>query len=260
MNNNITKKKYWILKIILITLIITTNIGSISHANILDSINNVFGTPYHNRHSVSQMDKILMSALNNNDLTLAQRAIDNGANVNCYLENQGMPLNIAINKNDFAMANFLLHRGADPEGYILNGNDKHFYIFKCNLDMITFFIDWGVDPSIKNNYNQNLINSLFHRNGTEDEKLKLILYLIKKGVDINHKGNYKILLNGIYSENPTPLMEAIQCHYTNIAHLLINNGADISKKDNKGHTALDYAIMSNNSDLIKTLMDITEKK
>ena len=43
----------------------------------------------------------------------------------------------------------------------------------------------------------------------------------------------------------TPLMIAAACGHVNIIELLIQTGADANSEDGQGHTALDYATMTN---------------
>lgn len=254
---------YW--KVFVLVTVIIFNISGVSHANnIFDSlktIGNIIGDVAATNSAPSQMDELLIEATKQGNTELAQRALDNGAKINCYIDHT-MPLEIAIKNHNFDMANFLLHHGADPEGYIINNNDKHYYIFNCQYDMISFLLDWGVKPNIRDNYNQNLINHVIDGNNmiSQEEKLNLINLLIDKGVNINNKTKAGGLpWSHLAINNSTPLMQAINDGYNDIAYTLINAGADIKLKDGQGRTALDYAIKANNTEMINKLMDLQGK-
>ncbi len=68
--------------------------------------------------------------------------------------------------------------------------------------------------------------------------------MIKAGTDVNKK-----------SVGMTPLMYAARQNRVEIAKLLIENGADVKTKSNRGYTALKYAEMSKAHDAFKIISD-----
>ncbi len=66
--------------------------------------------------------------------------------------------------------------------------------------------------------------------------------MIALGQDVNEKSNGK-----------TPAMYAARYNKVEILKVLVKNGANLSKKCDQGHTAKDYAKLSNAQDVLKYL-------
>lgn len=62
------------------------------------------------------------------------------------------------------------------------------------------------------------------------------------------------------TEYATPLMQSINDNYNDIFYTLLNTGANIKLKDAHGRTALDYAIGTNNTEIIDKLMTMEGRK
>ncbi len=73
--------------------------------------------------------------------------------------------------------------------------------------------------------------------------------LIEEGVDVNQK-----------STGLTPLMFAARHNRADIAILLIEHGANLKAKSDKGYTALKYAQLSNASDVYEVIEKALETK
>ena len=73
--------------------------------------------------------------------------------------------------------------------------------------------------------------------------------MIENGTDINRK-----------STGLTPLMFAARYNKTDIVKLLINKGAKLKVKSDKGFTALQYAKMSKAHDSYSVIKEALEKK
>ena len=72
---------------------------------------------------------------------------------------------------------------------------------------------------------------------------KVAVFLIEKGADINGKSNYG-----------TPLMAAIVKGNKEIAEVLVKHNADVSMTDASGNSALIYAVLFKQYDLIPLLL------
>ncbi|WP_313807245.1 ankyrin repeat domain-containing protein [Flavobacterium sp.] len=72
---------------------------------------------------------------------------------------------------------------------------------------------------------------------------KIAVFLIEKGADINGKSNYG-----------TPLMAAVVKGNKEIAEALVKHNADISLTDASGNSALIYAVLFKQYDLIPLLL------
>jgi ankyrin repeat protein len=73
--------------------------------------------------------------------------------------------------------------------------------------------------------------------------------LIELGADVNEKWN------GL-----TPAMYAAKFNRTEVLIILINNGANLKTKSDKGQTALEYAELSNAQDAQVVIVEELEKK
>ena len=73
---------------------------------------------------------------------------------------------------------------------------------------------------------------------------EMVKRLIALGQDVNEKSNGK-----------TPAMYAARYNKVEILKLLVDNGAKLSTKCSKGHTAKDYAKISNAIEALKYLED-----
>ena len=233
------------------------NISNVE-ASLLSKMLDRVSTPAVSEADSTQIDRILMSAVKKNDIQLAEKAIKEGANVNCYI-NKTMPLGVAIvaNKN-YDMANLLLRNGANVEGFInVKTNVKHLYIFDCDLDFIPFLLDWGVDVNIKGNNNIGLVNRLL-LGPSHTKHSAMLKYLISKGVDIDNAPNKHTYIKGNYVvfNGETALMTAARLNDVECAKILLQAGANYKKRDNRGRTALDYAIENNRLEMINLLMDL----
>ncbi|HLG38461.1 MAG TPA: ankyrin repeat domain-containing protein [Chitinophagaceae bacterium] len=76
--------------------------------------------------------------------------------------------------------------------------------------------------------------------------LELVKLLLEYKADIN--GSEK-------SWRTTPLIEAIEWKHWEVATYLLNNGADINRKDRNGKTALSHAAIHKNFEFVKILVD-----
>jgi ankyrin repeat protein len=105
-----------------------------------------------------------------------------------------------------------------------------------------------IDPNIQDkSLNRNTL--LFV--AVKAKNLELTKFLIEYGADINDKIYY----------SKTALHEAIETEQTNIIELLIDNGADIYAQDDKGQSAVGYALLKEGiiELLIKKGLDVNHK-
>lgn len=79
--------------------------------------------------------------------------------------------------------------------------------------------------------------------------VETVQILIELGADVNEK------CNGL-----TPAMYAAKFNRTEVLVILINNGANLKTKSDKGQTALEYAEFSNAEDAQVVIVEELEKK
>ena len=219
---------------------------------------------------LSEADKLLFYALRNNDWELANRALQEGADVNAYNEDVGLPIDQVLSSTgNYEMIEWLIQNGADPEGWIdfTNGNKgtTHYYIFRSRAADIPFWIDHGIDPNIKNSAGITPINAVLNiaeTSGTFQEQLQAIKYLVEHGADINHKtpNGFFNIHTGTWS-NETPLMWAADKGWVELTQYLLDAGADpnIRGMDNNKQTALDVAMSRDRQSIVKILIQHTKR-
>lgn len=93
-----------------------------------------------------------------------------------------------------------------------------------------------------------LESSPFHLSIVKGD-LETVKKLIELGADVNKKWN------GL-----TPAMYAAKFNRTEVLSVLIENGANLKSKCDKGHTALEYAEMSNAQDAKSVIQNEMKKK
>lgn len=101
-----------------------------------------------------------------------------------------------------------------------------------------------IKKTLKEDLNKKLYNAISNNNAD------LVKELILKGVKVNQKRNLSYELKGV-----TPLIFASYYGYTEVANLLITNGADVNAKDNDGWIALLYTSREGYKELNELLID-----
>ncbi|UJR21184.1 hypothetical protein I4U23_024282 [Adineta vaga] len=153
----------------------------------------------------------------------------------------------AIN-NRIEIAQYLLNKGAkiDASGGALNSTPLHWAVRDGKLDMILFLLSNGAQPELMDGEGFACIHlaSIFGHSA-------IVAYLIAKGQNID-------LLD---KAGMTPLMHAAhKAKGRDPTQLLIRLGASINyqNSDNK-YTALHYAVVGNNAEAIRSLLDCSAK-
>ncbi|BBB91802.1 lipoprotein NlpI precursor [Methylomusa anaerophila] len=197
------------------------------------------------------MNKLLINGVSNNDMSTVKMAVEGGANVNIFGSYYNTVLIMAMEKNNIEMINYLIDHGADvnvhiePYGY-LNGyfeTPLMIAVRANNIDLVKILINAGADinaydPPYKKTP---LFYALFHKN------TDILQYLIAQGADVNFT----------QSDGTTHLMTAAANNKLASAKILLEAGADPTRKNKDGKTALIIAIEKNNKELIDLLLPLT---
>lgn len=144
-------------------------------------------------------------------------------------------ISAACSNNGLDAIKWLVEKGAyiqeSEEGYPLLPR----LFEKGNIEAIEFLLKNGLNPNQKDRWFVNeegdtILIRLTHTHYS-DKVPALVRLLVKYGADINGTNNL----------GQTPLMTAIQTGEPNMVKVLLECGADVSIRDGKGATALDYA-------------------
>ena len=204
------------------------------------------------------VDRLLREASINGDVDLINRAIANGADVNNKSKSGLTPLYAAATRRNKKAVEVLIRNGADinSRGFG-NQTSLHKLAYYGHRDMIEFLINNGADVNAKD---ESGYTPLYH---AADNIIEL---LVSNGADINaqdndgstplHVTSYGIPkaktrarllialgadLNAPDNMGSTPLHHAGGWGRTDVAGVLVANGADLSIKNGDNMTPSQYA-------------------
>jgi len=220
---------------------------------VITNSSNVFARP---------VDDMLSNGVGRNDMDMVKMAVDNGANVNykrdIYVQS---PVHVAIDHKNIDMILYLCQKGALIDvGTIGNGFNKKTELIHAaevdSLDLVKLFVEVGEKVNAADiNGNTPLMTAL-KSYSSRPSILEMVNYLISVKANVNQANN----------DRYTPLMAVANTYSNNnveinieIAKTLLAAGADLSKKDISGNTALQYAVNNNNKEMINLLLPISPK-
>jgi ankyrin repeat protein len=201
----------------------------------------------HRVYSVDMKDEStgmtpLMLASQNGHIHIVEKLVEKGADKNLQNNSGNTPLMLAIiNKHEYIIR-FLLEKGADT-----------------NEDMLFYVLN------MYDNENRSTIVNLLLEHGVKQMPSSTgvtPLYLAVERRDID---TIRVLLDypdaRINDKNPprrhTALIMALKKKYNDVAHLLIDAGADVNLS-NGTFTPLQISIIDNNIEMVKRLLDEPE--
>ena len=176
----------------------------------------------------------LANAVATGDVRLAQRALDEGVDVN-HVGREGMtPLFWAISKQNLEGFRWLLDHGANAntltrwqaaDGQTEIASALALAGVMKDSSYLQALLDHGGDPNVvTNDWEQTPIYAVIMRRGIDNVKL-----LIKYRADLNHQDK----------SLKTPMLEAVSARMYAIALLLLQSGADPTVKDKWGYSTVD---------------------
>ncbi len=191
-----------------------------------------------------------------------KRLIEYGCDVNGRDELGKTPLMYA---ETLEVAELLVEAGADVNAKNEYGNSLLHY--KRDIELVRFFIKNGADVNAKN---ENGFTPLM--GAVERGDVEMVKELIKNGAKVNEVDNMgysalhyvnnpeiaKILIenganvNAKSNDNDTPLMLVDNCR---CAKVLVENGANVKEKNNSNESAIVFAVVKGNHELVEFLID-----
>lgn len=223
--------------------------------------------------SVSAQD--IYEAVTNGDLVMVKEILaENSDLLNEKNSNDLTPLNLACERGQAGIVDFLLNQGADPYlGDRENSQPIHLASISGSIECMDLLLDKGVDINLQDDFGMTpLLFALSRR------QADMAGYIIERGADIDLRANVgwapihlaivtrsdavvKQLLeqgaevNVSLETGMTPLHSAVSYGNTEIAKLLIQHGADIKAENNHGEQPVNMALNPNTYDALVYLVE-----
>jgi hypothetical protein len=193
------------------------------------------------RLSRNDLQGQLLLALGNDDVAEAGRLIEKGANVNTAISSTGQAPVMAA--ESARMAQLLINHGADPRATDTKGGTAlHYAVSRKNApELIRLFASKGVDPNRRGWENA---PAIFVAADYFNEAKAFEPEFIIPGEAEPDKG-----ANAPPGPSPKEVLQA-----------LIDVGADVNARDAYGNTLLMNAVVQDNADMVKLLMELSADK
>jgi ankyrin repeat protein len=192
--------------------------------------------------------------------------IDAKADVNAQNIYGRTPLMNSV--ENLEVAKLLIENGADLAKRDEKGSTAlHMACEEGEVDVVQLLIDAKADVNAQNNdgrtplmwVKEGLLAKLLIENGADlevedDTGSTTLYYACLRGVEVVHiliDAKADVNAQNIYGR--TPLMNSVE--NLDVAKLLIENGADLAKKDEDGNTALHMACDKGVADVVQLLID-----
>ncbi|WP_341812958.1 ankyrin repeat domain-containing protein [Wolbachia endosymbiont (group A) of Cephus spinipes] len=177
----------------------------------------------------TELDKKLLTATENGDLSEVKKFVGQGASVNAI--EVGIfgrkPIHIAAEKNYKDIIEFLLGKGVSVDDTSNYGwTPLHYTASKGCLEVAKFLIDKGASINAQNVYGREPIHI-----AAEHDNKNIIELLLNKGVSVNE----------VDKDGWMSLHWASWNGHLNIIEYLVGKGANVNAKDRNGKTPLDLA-------------------
>lgn len=202
-------------------------------------------------------EKTYFEAIDKGDIMLAQRAVDNGVNINSQNGDNRTPLLYALTKNQPEIANMLINKGADVN---IPDKNNEVPLTQCisniannenvavNTDICKNLVQRGADV----NYSKGEQTPLQLACTTNPEVVKVLM---------DNKADPNLSIETDNTMRGKPLFIAVNNNKTDIANILMNNGADpkvnVVNTENgiKQNNLLEVAVANGNKDMVQSLIN-----
>lgn len=157
--------------------------------------------------------------------------ISRGADVNLPDDLGRFPLIVAVMNDQVRYVELLLSRGANPN---INNTGALFYAIDLeHITILKMLVEAGANVNARNQFDIPVIANV--------KNINKIMYLLEHGVDPNT----------IVGAAKSPyLFQLILGHHNSAIQLLVDKGADVTRKDLTGNTAIMKATQNNYDDLV----------
>ncbi|GAQ12244.1 hypothetical protein ALT_9565 [Aspergillus lentulus] len=178
----------------------------------------------------------LVIAASNNRKTVVRLLLEKGADPNAVRGYKETALHIAVMRGNSDIVSMLLNKGAHTElGDDCRNTPLHTAIMKKHWKITQLLLEGGADVGSRDSYGRTALDLAM----THSSQRSLFLFL--KHVKLN-------------AQNCQSLHTAISMNKTAVVRFLLENGADINRKDSEGQTPLLYAMLEAYDHLVELLL------
>lgn len=200
---------------------------------------------YRDLWEVDLQDEQLLTAVKQNDLSLAKELFGKGANPNTAQDNlyQRFALGVAADRNDVEMVKLLLSYQANPNQGDQDGRTPLMSaIYNGNQKLAEVLIESGAKLEQKDDYGKNVLHY-----STQQSNLSLVKWLLHEK---------KLYIDELDYRGQTPLHNAVILNQSpEVISLLLEEGADILKADFDQITPIETIIMNKNAKLFRRILE-----
>ncbi len=180
-------------------------------------------------------------------LKIVKILVEAGANVHNISQLGENALTLAIDRGDLKVLEFLAEQGADLHARTLTGDNLIYRVVdkaggeKKYVKILSFLLEKGVDPDVRRTDNGQ--TALFR--AVDLQETSLVNKLLKAGAEVNIKDTWGL----------TPLHYAARRESYSIPEALIKAGADVDAQDDYGFTPLHEAVENGHGHIVNLLLN-----
>ncbi len=216
----------------------------------------------------------IYEAVANGDLVMVKEIlVENPELLNAKNAGELTPLNLACERGQAGIVDFLLNQGADPYlGDRENSQPIHLAAISGSIECMDLLLGRGVDIDLQDDFGMTPLLFALSR-GQRD----MSAYIVEKGADIDLRSgvgwsavhlaivtrnnelakeliNRGVEVNVALETGMTPLHSAVSYGNTDLVKMLIDHGADMEAESNHGDRALNMALNPNTYDALRYLV------
>ena len=182
----------------------------------------------------SSVETPLLLSLYNENSSIAEYLINNGADINVTNEDGETPLMYASKVHNIKVIELLIQKGADINVFDNYGNTALIYGVN-NLETVKLLVENGADVNFYKGGSTALISACEY---SHERNIDVIKYLVSKNANINAQDNKgDTALNKTLDTSDEGSIDILDFE---IAHFLIEQGADVNIKNKREYTPFIY--------------------
>uniref|UniRef100_A0A2K6UYH1 2-5A-dependent ribonuclease n=1 Tax=Saimiri boliviensis boliviensis TaxID=39432 RepID=A0A2K6UYH1_SAIBB len=197
------------------------------------------------RRATAEDNRLLIEAVRKGDVGLVQQLLEGGANVNFQEEEGGWsPLHNAVQMSREDIVDLLLLHGADPVLRKKNGATPFIIAaIEGNVKLLELFLSKGADVNECDFYGFTAFME-----AAAYGKVKALKFLHERGADVNLRRKTREDQERLKKGGATALMDAAEEGHEEVLKILLDEmGADVNACDNMGRNALIRALLSSHN-------------